>query len=416
MRSLVPPKVFGISLAGACALAAVAADAQQPQDLGIAAVKVRDEPYVFDTAEQHGIRVSVVVRGLVHPFSLAFLPNGDALVTERSTDLRLVHNVASGKGGAATLDKEPIAGTPEPSKQRTSGLHEVAVHPAFADNGYVYFSYNKLGEVIPDSQPPGRRQSAVVLARGKLRGHALVDVEELMVGGWSAGSSGSRIAFGPGGFVYMTTGAPFDDAAQDLGSVYGKVLRLRDDGSIPADNPFKNRAGARAEVFSYGHRDQLGLAVHPNGTVLAAEHGPNGGDEVNAILPGRNYGWPKWTYGRDYDGSRLSPLPVTEGVEQPLVLWVPSIAPTGLTVYTGDKIPAWRGNLFLGSSRIGEIPRTGGLERVVLNDELGELRRERLLIDLHQRIRDVRQGPDGLLYAVTDEDAGVLLRIEPTAL
>jgi glucose/arabinose dehydrogenase len=169
-------------------------------------------------------------------------------------------------------------------------------------------------------------------------------------------------------------------------------------------------------VFSIGHRDQLGLTVHPNGTVLAAEHGPNGGDEVNAILPGRNYGWPTWTYGRNYDGTRLSAMPIVDGIEQPLVLWVPSIAPTGIAVYTGDKIPAWQGNLFVGSARIGEIPRTGGLERVVLNDTLGETRRERLLGDLHQRIRDVRQGPDGLLYVITDEDDGALLRIEPTAL
>jgi glucose/arabinose dehydrogenase len=215
----------------------------------------------------------------------------------------------------------------------------------------------------------------------------------------------------------VSTGAPFGaTTAQDPTSVYGKVLRIRDDGSVPDDNPFAKQAGARPEVFSIGHRDQLGLTVHPNGTVLAAEHGPNGGDEVNLILPGRNYGWPTWTYGRNYDGTRMSALPITEGIEQPLVLWVPSIAPTGITVYTGDKIPAWRGNLFVGSARIGEIPRTGGLERVVLNDELEELRRERLLGSLHQRIRDVRQGPDGLLYVITDEDDGALLRIEPAAL
>jgi glucose/arabinose dehydrogenase len=240
-------------------------------------------------------------------------------------------------------------------------------------------------------------------------------VKELFVGEWSTGASGSRIAFG-NGFVYLTTGAPFDESAQQLDSVYGKVIRLREDGSIPTDNPFVGRAGARPEIYSYGHRDQLGLTVHPNGTVLAAEHGPNGGDEVNVILAGRNYGWPKWTYGRAYDGSRMSPMPVTEGIEQPLVLWVPSIAPTGLAVYTGDKFPAWRGNLFVGSARTGEIPRTGGLERVVLNDKLDELRRERLLSDLHQRIRDVRQGPDGLIYVVTDEDDGALLRIEPATL
>ena len=212
----------------------------------------------------------------------------------------------------------------------------------------------------------------------------------------------------------MTTGAPFNDAAQDLGSVYGKVLRLNEDGSAPSDNPFVKRAGARPEVFSYGHRDQLGLTIDPtSGAVLDAEHGPNGGDEINLILPGRNYGWPKYTFGRDYDGSRLSPTPLGEGIEQPIVLWLPSIAPTGLTFYTGTRFPNWNGDLFIGSARIGEIPRTGGLERVVFNDKLGELRRERLLSELHQRIRDVREGPDGLLYVLTDEDDGALLRIEP---
>jgi aldose sugar dehydrogenase len=400
----------GLSLIGSSALG------QQGQpEVGIAPVKLPDKPYVFDTAEQHGIRVSVVVRGVNHPFSLAFLPNGDALVTERSTRLLLVHNVASGKGGAAMLDPKPIAGTPEPNSQRTSGLHEVAVHPQFAKNSLVYFTYNKIGAEVPDSKPP-RRQTAVTLARGRLEGGALHDVKELFSGEWQAGSSGSRLAFGNDGLIYMTTGAPFNMAAQDLGSVYGKVLRLEDDGGVPADNPFVGRAGARPEVYTYGHRDQLGLVVHPNGTVLAAEHGPNGGDEINEILPGRNYGWPNYSYGRNYDGPRISAMPVVDGIEQPLVLWVPSIAPTGLAVYTGDKLPAWRGNLFIGSARIGEIPRTGGLERVVLNDKLEELRRERLLDGLHQRIRDVRQGPDGLLYVITDEDDGALLRIEPAAL
>ena len=150
--------------------------------------------------------------------------------------------------------------------------------------------------------------------------------------------------------------------------------------------------------------------------MLAAEHGPNGGDEVNLILPGRNYGWPKWTYGRNYDGTRMSTMPIIDGIEQPLVLWVPSIAPTGITFYTGDKFPAWRDNLFVGSARIGEIPRTGGLERVVLNDKLEEIAPRTAALDLHQRIRDVRQGPDGLLYVITDEDDGALLRIEPAPL
>jgi len=406
----------GLGIAVSLALAG-AGQAQQQPDLGPRPVTVADTPYTFDTAEQHGIKVSVVARGLAHPFSLAFLPNGDALVTIRSGGLRLVRNAASGKGGAATLVPQPIGGALEGYTQRTSGLHDIALHPKFAENSLVYFSYNRLGEVIPDSNPPGRRQSAITVQRGKLDGMALTNVQEIFTGEWSTGSSGSRLAFGNDGLLYVSTGAPFGmTTAQDPASVYGKILRLRDDGKPAADNPFAKQAGARAEVFTMGHRDQLGLTVHPSGAVLAAEHGPNGGDEVNLILPGRNYGWPTYTYGRNYDGTRLSAMPVIDGIEQPLVLWVPSIAPTGITVYTGDKIAAWKGNLFVGSARIGEIPRTGGLERVVLNDKLEEVRRERLLGTLHQRIRDVRQGPDGLLYVITDEDDGALLRIEPAAL
>jgi glucose/arabinose dehydrogenase len=399
-------------LAALCAASAVSA---QQANVGVAAVKVSDTPYVYDTAEQHGIRVSVVVRGLAHPFSLAFLPNGDALVAERSAGLRLVRGAT---GAGATLDAKPVAGTPEPPGIRNFGLHDVALHPKFADNRWVYFSYNKVGEVIPDSTPPNRRQAAIAVARGKLDGLALTGVQELFAGEWTPAASGSRLAFGNDGLLYVTTGAPFGATlAQDPTSVYGKVLRLRDDGKAPADNPFVKQAGARPEVFTLGHRDQLGLVVHQaTGSVLAAEHGPNGGDEVNLIQPGKNYGWPTWTYGRNYDGTRMSAMPVVEGIEQPLVLWVPSIAPTGLAFYTGDKLAAWKGNLFVGSARIGEIPRTGGLERVVLNDKLEEIRRERLLSDLHQRIRDVRQGPDGLLYVITDEDDGALLRIEPAAL
>jgi glucose/arabinose dehydrogenase len=401
----------------ALGLSSLGVHAQAPPDLGIKPVTLTDKPYVFDTAEQHGIKVSVVVRGLPHPFSFAFLPNGDALVVERSGGMRLVRNAASGNGGAATLDAQPIGGTPEKYTQRTSGLHDLALHPQFAQNSLVYFSYNKLGEVIPDSNPPGRRQSQITVQRAKLAGTALTNVEEIFTGEWSTGSSGSRLAFGNDGLLYVSTGAPFGmTTAQDPASVYGKVLRLRDDGKPAADNPFAKQTGARPEVFTMGHRDQLGLTVHPNGTVLAAEHGPNGGDEVNLILPGRNYGWPTYTYGRNYDGTKMSAMPIVDGIEQPLVLWVPSIAPTGMAVYSGDKIPAWKNNLFVGSARIGEIPRTGGLERVVLNDTLGEVRRERLLGDLHQRIRDVRQGPDGLLYVITDEDDGALLRIEPSTL
>ena len=418
-RMSLPPRPRGLKparngvlcvLSGVVALT-IAGHAQQNQpQIGIAPVTLGAGPYVFDTAEQHKIRVVVVARGLVHPFSLAFLPNGDALVTERGARLRIVRH-ATGAGTQPSLDPAPIAGLPDQPSFRTGGLQEVALHPKFATNQQVYFTYNKAGAV---GENPNQRQSAATLARGRFDGKALTGVEDLFVGDWNTGASGSRLAFARDGSIYMTTGAPFDDKAQRTDTVYGKVLRLTENGKAPPDNPFVGRKDARPEVFSMGHRDQLGLTIHEaTGTVLAAEHGPNGGDEINIIQPGRNYGWPKFSFGRTYEGPRISETPLGPGIEQPLVLWIPSIAPTGLTFYTGDRIPAWKGNLFVGSARRGEVPRTGGLERVVMNDKLEELRRETLLTDLHQRIRDVRQGPDGLLYVITDEDDGALLRIEP---
>ncbi len=388
----------------------ISGTAQQPPDIGIAPVTLGDKPYVFDTAEQHKIRVTIVARGLEHPFSLAFLPGGDALVSERGKRLRIVHNAIAAAPGPV-LDPGPVSGVPETPAFRGGGLQEVAIHPKYAENNLVYFTYNKAGAEGPK---PGQRQAAITLARGRFDGKSLRDVKELWMGDWRTGGSGSRLAFGQDGCLYVSTGSPFGEQAQDLGTVYGKVLRLQDDGSIPPDNPFVGKTGARPEIFSLGHRDQLGLTVHPmTGNILAAEHGPNGGDEINLILPGRNYGWPTVTFGRDYAGPRLSNSPVAEGIEPPIIVWLPSIAPTGLVVYAGDRFPAWKGNLFVGSARRGEIPRTGGLERVVLNEKLEELRRETLLTELHQRIRDVRQGPDGLLYVITDEDDGALLRIEP---
>jgi aldose sugar dehydrogenase len=404
------PVWMAVSACLAALTAAALAQQNQPP-IGIAPVTLTAGPYVFDTAEQHRLRVVVVARGLVHPFSLAFLPNGDALVTERGKAVRIIRHAASETGKTPILEPAAVGGLPPMPSTRGGGLQEIALHPKFAANGLVYFTYNKAGEPAAN---PQQQQSAVVLARARFDGKALTGVTDLMIGEMRQGTSGSRLAFGNDGTIYMTTGAPFGDQAQKLGSVYGKVLRVRDDGSVPPDNPFVGKSGARPEVFSYGHRDQLGLTVHQaTGTVLDAEHGPNGGDEVNVILPGRNYGWPTSSYGRTYEGPRISELPLAPGVEQPLILWLPSIAPTGLTFYTGDRLTAWKGNLFVGSARRGEVPRTGGLERVVVNDKLEELRRETLLTDLHQRIRDVRQGPDGLLYVITDEDNGALLRLEP---
>jgi aldose sugar dehydrogenase len=396
-----------------CSLMTTSAFGQQPPNIGIAPVTLSEKSYVFDTAEQHKIRVVVLAKGLPHPFSMAFLPSGDALIAERGARLRLVRNAT---GANATLEQEPVSGIPlvVPS-YRGAGLHDIALHPKFAENQWVYFTYNKPGPAEKNAEGNARRPSAITLMRGRFDGKAITQVEELFAGEWS-GTSGSRMAFGKDGMVYMTTGAPAGQLAQNLNSVYGKVLRLRDDGKAPSDNPLVGREGSRPEIFSYGHRDHLGLAVHPvTGAVFNAEHGPNGGDEVNVILPGRNYGWPEWSFGRTYQGPRISPMPLTDGIEQAAVVWLPSIGPTGLAFYDGDKLPAWKGNLFVGSVRRGQVPRTGGLERVVFNEDLEELRRETLLTELHQRIRDVRQGPDGMIYVLTDEDDGALLRIEPAS-
>lgn len=399
------------------AVAGMSAWGQAPA-IGIAPVMLTQSSYDFDTAEQHGLRVSVVAKGLPHPFAIALLPDGDALISERGGQLRLLRNAVGAAGRPTALEAVAVPGLPAVEvKYRNAGLQDIALHPQYATNHLVYFTFNKPGELIPASgNTPARQQSRLTIQRARFDGKALSQLQEIFVGD-SEGTSGSRITFGPDGLLYAVIGAAFGDIAQKLNVTTGKVLRLRDDGSIPADNPFVKRTDAKAAVFTYGHRDPLGLTVHPvTGGVLAAEHGPNGGDEVNLIQSGKNYGWPRVTFGHGYDGAPLADSPLAADVEPPLVYWVPSIGPSGLLVYTGDRFPAWKLNLFVGSVRRGEVPRTGGLERVVLNDKLQELRRETLLTELHQRIRDVRQGPDGLIYVLTDEDDGALLRLEPRAL
>jgi glucose/arabinose dehydrogenase len=340
----------------------------------------------------------------VHPFSIAFLPNGDALLVERGSGLKIIHNAT---GASPAMDAEPVHGVPEAPRVGGAGLQDILLHPDFVSNRLVYFTYNKV-EMGDKQQKP---KLAIALARGKFDGKKITEVQELFAGEWQDTASGARLAFGKDGMLYMTTGGPFGQKALDLGSVYGKIIRLREDGSAPSDNPFAGKSGARPEVYAYGFRDQLGLVLHQTtGAILATDHGPNGGDEVNRILPGHDYGWPKYSFGRQYDGPRISETPLGPGVEQPLLLWIPSIAPSGLEVYTGDRFPAWKGNLFVGSARRGEIPRTGGLERVVVNKDLEELRRETLLTELHLRIRFVRQGPDGLLYVLAEQNGGDIAR------
>jgi glucose/arabinose dehydrogenase len=286
---------------------------------------------------------------------------------------------------------------------------DVVLHPLFAENKLIYLTYSK---------PDDKGQIATVLARGRWDGAALTDVRDIFVAEpyWNgSGGSASRIAFARDGTLYMTTGASVAHMmdAQDPGNHKGKVLRLRDDGSVPSDNPFVGRAGYKPEIYSLGHRNQLGLAINPEtGAVWSNENGPNGGDEINVILPGRNYGWPIVSLGRDYAGPWQGKF-AQEGIEQPIVYWMPSIAVSGMAFYTGDRFPSWKSNVFVGGLRMGEIPGTGHLERIVFNERGEERRRELMLFELRQRIRDVRQGPDGLLYLLTDENPGALLRIEP---
>ena len=305
---------------------------------------------------------------------------------------------------------------PEVRTDGNGGLMDVAVHPGFADNGLVYLTYTK-------GHDDGRGSPA--LARGRLAGHALHDVEDLVVTAPFHTNSGlnGRVAFGRDGKVYMSTGGRIRslagdllDAPQDPASLRGKVLRLNDDGSVPDDNPFVDTPGHRPEIYTIGHRNTLGLMLHPGtGDIWQHENGPNGGDELNVLLPGRNYGWPLMSFGRLYPGARVSQHPTRDGYESPVVVWLPAIAAAGLAVYTGDRFPAWQGNVFVGSLQEGGIPGTGHLQRIVLNDRLEELRRESMLRELRQRIREVRQGPDGLIYLLTDHaDEGALLRIEPS--
>jgi glucose/arabinose dehydrogenase len=363
---------------------------------GIRPVPLPEKPLEFHTAEGQDIRVVVVARGLVHPWSLAFLPDRGLLVTERPGRLRIVRD--------GVLDPRPLAGVPTVRAMGLSGLMDVALHPRFAENHYVYLTYTK---------PVGDEQATLALARGRFEGGALTDVRDIFVAGPGTGGA-SRIAFGLDGSLFMTTGGGGGKGAQDPNSYAGKVLRLRDDGTVPSDNPFVGRAGYKPEVYSLGHRNSLGLAVQPGtGDVWQNENGPNGGDEINIIRPGRNYGWPLVSFGRTYQGPKQSEQPWRDGFEQPIVFWVPSISVSGMTFYTGNRLPKWKGDVFVGGMRTGEIPGTGHLERILFNEKMEELRRESLLAEMRQRIRDVRQGPDELLYLLTDADDGAVLRIEP---
>ncbi|MCC6533796.1 MAG: PQQ-dependent sugar dehydrogenase [Burkholderiales bacterium] len=344
--------------------------------------------------EEHAVRVRVLVRGLEHPWSVAFLPDGRMLVTEREGRLRIVRD---GK-----LEPKPVAGVPPVAASGQGGLLDVVLHPRFVDNGWIYLSYAARG--------PGGVGTEV--ARARLTQDRLEDVKQIFVMQPKVGGGrhfGSRLVFDRQGHLFITLGERGDqDRAQRLDEHLGKIVRLHDDGRIPQDNPFRARAGAKPEIYTLGNRNVQGAALHPaTGELWAHEHGPQGGDEINIIRAGANYGWPVVTYGRNYGtGTKIGEGTHKDGMTPPIHYWVPSIAPSGMAFYTGDKFAKWRGDLFVGALRDEMLVRLRfDADKVV--------KEERMLKGVLGRIRDVRLGPDGYLYVLTDESDGVLARIEP---
>ncbi len=346
-------------------------------------------------SEKQSFRVATLLTGLENPWSVAFLPDGRMLITERAGRLRIVSQEFK-------LESKPIDGLPEVSPQGQGGLFDVVLHPQYAQNGWIYWAYNA----------PGTGGWGTALARGKLQGHRMTDVQVLFSMQPKTRSSfhfGGRIVFDQAGFLYLTLGDRGDkDRAQKLDDHAGSVIRLHDDGRVPANNPFVNRAGAMAEKWTLGNRNIQGAALHPQtGELWSHEHGPQGGDEVNVMRSGLNYGWPIITYGVNYGlGTKIGEGQAKPGMVQPVHVWVPSIAPSGMAFVSGTQFPQWQGNLLVGALR-GQM-----LVRLSLDGEkvLGE---ERLLQGRGWRIRDVRMGPDGLVYLLTDEAQGSLLRLEP---
>ena len=406
---------------------------------GIPVPALPDQPWEYQTANAK-IRVRVLTAGLENPWSLEFLPDASLLITERNGRLRHF------KDGKLS---DPVAGLPAVvSDNFISGLHDVKLHPDFARNRLVYWVYNKGegGAAAPAgggrgaaAAPGGGRGAAagadgrggrgaggaagggggrgggtrtLTVARGVFDGTALTKVEDIIR--MQGASTVSRMLFLPDGTLLVSTWGETGQVAQDKMGLSGKILRYTADGAIPKDNPFVGKEGYRPEIYTLGHRTPESLVWHePTKTIWESEMGPNGGDEINVIKAGGNYGWPLVSLGRSYAGPYQPEGFEAEGMTAPVVNFVPSISTTGMTFYTADRFPEWKGNLFIGGVRYGEIQGTGRIQRIVFNTNMEEIRRETLLEDKHWRIRDIRQGPDGLLYVITDERNGALLRIEP---
>jgi aldose sugar dehydrogenase len=374
--------------------------------LGIAAlVTVVVSGQTSSKSALHDYRVVTVVDELIQPWSIAFLPGGDALITERPGRLRILRQ---GK-----LLPQPVEGIPKVFHSGQGGLLEVMPHPDFASNRLLYISYSKPGATDSDSR--------TALIRGRFENDRLTQVQEIFDAvSKGRGHYSGKIAFDKNGYLFLSLGdrqVPPEGnleahPAQDLSNHHGKIVRLHDDGRVPTDNPFVNRAGAKPEIWSYGHRNVQGLAIHPEtGDVWADEHGPQGGDELNLIQPGKNYGWPVIGYGVNYQtGLAIHTGTHRQGMEQPVRVWVPSIGISGLMIYTGDKFPQWRGNLFIGGMAGQQLSRLTLNGQRVINEET--------LVQQRGRIRDIRQGPDGHIYLVTDDRDGKptpILRVEPVS-
>ena len=351
----------------------------------------------------HDYRIVTVADGLVNPWSMAFLPNGDMLVTERPGRLRII------RGGVLLPDSVP--GVPEVFAQGQGGLLDVVLHPDFASNRLIYLSFSK-----PYADGEGATTAVV---RGRFENDQFTSVEEIFVADTRGrGHYGSRLVFDGDGYLFITVGdrqvPPRGDLeahpAQDPSNHHGTINRVFDDGSVPPDNPLVNTEGARPEIWSYGHRNLQGLAIHPEtGDIWATEHGPQGGDELNLIQPGLNYGWPVVGYGVNYgSGSAIHEGTQRTGMESPVHFWIPSIATSGLLIYTGDRFPEWRGNIFVGGLAGQQ------LARLTMDGQSVEI--EETLVHLQGRIRDVRQGPDGYIYLAIEDRRGAptaIVRLEP---
>ena len=374
--------------------------------LGIAAlVSVVVSGQTSSRSALHDYRVVSVVDGLIQPWSIAFLPGGDALITERPGRLRILRQ---GK-----LLPQAVEGIPKVFHSGQGGLLEVMPHPNFASNRLLYISYSKPGATDADSR--------TALIRGRFENDRLTQVQEIFDAvSKGRGHYSGKLAFDKNGYLFLSLGdrqVPPEGnleahPAQDLTNHHGKIVRLHDDGKVPADNPFVNRAGAKPEIWSYGHRNVQGMAIHPEtGELWANEHGPQGGDELNLIQPGKNYGWPVIGYGVNYNtGLAIHSGTHRQGMEQPVRIWVPSIGISGLMIYTGDKFPQWRGNLFIGGMAGQQ------LSRLTLNGQ--RVANEETLVQQRGRVRDIRQGPDGHIYIVTDDRDGKptpILRVEPVS-